>query len=156
MKRPFLRSRDPSITPDVLQRWIELMVETAEGQRDLSEEELSQALVRQGVPPLTAVRLVVLVPVAFGDFLLSEMGAGVTPSIGLVSKSGKVSKVTLLTNFAEYRAAAELASGLRAREGFENLAESSAQLRAVRQLISRGSDPRNIRLAPGTTFVDIF
>ncbi len=62
MKRPFLRSRDPSITPDVLQRWIELMVETAEGQRDLSEEELSQALVRQGVPPLTAVRLVVTRP----------------------------------------------------------------------------------------------
>lgn len=127
-----------------------------------NEDQIEAALTEAGIPIHEVHRVLEFVPLAFGRVLLAELGAVPREEyIRYTIQNGEIveKERKKLVDDAFFATAMKVARSKRGwwkpRNEFLAIAERSAEVRAVRQLIAQGSKAANIVLtAPHFLFRD--
>jgi uncharacterized protein DUF6348 len=130
---------------------------TLAGERpELGDRDLARALVARGFETKAAERMVVFAPVAFGRYLLRDMGIDFDPTFEVRGERFQTTSPLLLDQMAEYVAAVRAAPIVASSSlGFRALALRSAEVNAINNALIKGSQPADLRLTPTLITWDI-
>jgi hypothetical protein len=92
---------------------IEKLIALLTSDLEAEDHALVAGLLRAGVGRRSAMRLVVLVPSAFGRDLVTGLGAVVDPNVEILSEDGSSRTIRRLDSFPEFKAAMSLIPKLR-------------------------------------------
>ena len=123
---------------------IEAMIRILGVDPDLEDSRLVEALIQTGIGRRRAERLTILVPIAFGRDLVTQLGVRTDPNIEVDRANGSRRRVRLDT-FREFRVAREVSERIRNSEQFVRLATRSAEYNAAHALLD----------APGRDITDL-
>jgi hypothetical protein len=139
--------RDPQNLNKMIPRAAELLRKW----RHLTDEDILQKLIEQGIQPNTALRLVEFLPMAYARLILQPSGARFPDTFRRVSCDGTLQEFYLgdepVWNAALAFAQSEIARGASASE-LLTLAGRSAEFQAANDLLNRGSEIKNIVFTP--------
>lgn len=150
----FLRSlfgRDPDYLPAV-----ESSIPIFLKHQNADEEEILNDLINEGITEETALLIIEFVPLAFGRVFLANLGAKLEDRyIRYVFENGKtIEKASgKLTAEPVYKQAAKLARskyepGGNLSEEFVAVSRRSAEVKAIMELVGKGSKPEDVVLTP--------
>jgi hypothetical protein len=123
---------------------------------ELGDSDLVQALVARGFETKAAERTVIFAPVAFGRYLLRDMGIKFDPTFEVRGDRFQTTSPLPLDQMAEYVAAVRAAPIVASSSpGFRALALRSAEVNAVNSALTKGSQPANLQLSPTLITWDI-
>ena len=125
------------------------LVSLAGERPELEDWDLAQALAARGFDTRAAERMVVFAPVAFGRYLLRDMGIKFDPTFEVRGDRVRTAAPLPLDQMPEYVAAVRAAPIVASSSpGFRALALRSAEVNAVNNLLIKGSQPANLQLIP--------
>ena len=137
-----------SVTPE---EQVQTIAEVAES--NANEQEIYHlALTSRGVAVNQAQDSYRLVQIAFGRFLMKDMGIQFSPDYWRFSEAGQHLATEQLADNAVFLAAQTLASSLMTKPVISALAFTSPELRAVNDLLRQGSKAADLALAPVVLF----
>ena len=117
------------------------LIELASDHPQFDDADFVEGLVESGVDPDTANRLIVFVPLAFGRYVVEELGVRTDPTYERWLDDGTKRGPFALMDRVEFRVAMEHRDHLMSLSGAKNLAVRSAEVNVVNQMLHDGADP---------------
>ncbi len=135
LRLPRLRDRDAEhrITHEIEELLTLIAVDPG-----ADDHALLARLLQAGIGRTSAMRLVVLVPTAFGRDLASRRGIRLDPNVEILNQDGSARTIRRLDSFPEFRVAVSLVPRLRETTAYIPLATRSAEGNAVEALQQKG------------------
>ena len=138
-----------SMTPE---EQVQIIAEIASRNSESEQEIYHLALTSRGVTLNEAQDSYRLVQIAFGRFLMKDLGIQFSPDYWRFSEAGQHLVTEKLSDNAVFLAAQTLSSSLMIKPVISALALTSPELRAVNDLMKQGSKSADLALAPVVLF----
>ncbi len=121
---------------------------------DLSENDVFQALVDQGVSASLADRAYKFTQIAWGRRVLDGLGITFSPDYFCFDAEGKTVETGALAEDGCFAAATRLLPAYARTPAFRRLALTSADVNAINQALHAGSKPEDLITSPAYVFVE--
>jgi hypothetical protein len=139
------------VSPDTAVAWLADIIAP---QEEFTQNEACSALAVAGVPGELAERAYLFMQIAWAQSLLTGLGVQVSPEYRCSDSSGTIVESGRLADEPCFAAASRLAARYSRTPGFKRLVLTSAGVRAVNDLLNKGSKPEDLGLTPTHLFLE--
>jgi hypothetical protein len=130
------------------------LAEIAVARSEFSEDDIYAALAAAGLPDPMADRAYKFTQTAWGRSFLAGLGVQFSPEYVCFNASGEEIESGRLDDEPFYAAACALAKQYAKSTGFQRLALMSADVRAINELLNKGSKAKDLVTSPAILFLE--
>lgn len=134
------------------QKEVEILAQYLHENPECTEEAVLAALIRAGVPSLTASNIYCFTQSAWSRALLANSGVIFSDEYIIANELGEIITRGTLSSEPHFIAASKIAPAYRQSDGFLRLVAGSSEYSAIEQMERTGKDPREAKSAPQIRF----